>query len=462
MATDAQAGSPLWWVEKLAPKLTTQAVDAARHEVYYDGRHPVPVALTTGKYREAFVQMLREVQDNWMPIVVDAVEERLNVDGFRMPDDPAGDAAAAAIWQANHLDAESELAHTTALTTGRAAAMVWAGADGTPQITIEHPSQVLIAYESGSSRTRVAALKRWTDEWTGEQVANLYLPDGIWKFRSDNDGRTWTARGDMVANPLGVVPIVEFRNRRKLLSAARSELADVESTQDQINLLVLDMLIAAEFGAFRQRWATGIELPTDPDTGEQVDTFAASIDRLWHTANEGAKFGDFPATDLGTYIAAIENRIQSLAARTRTPPHYLLGSSGTFPSGESLKATETGLVAKISRRQVHFGEAWEEVIRLAFAVIGDPRSTATAMETIWRDAESRSESEHIDAIVKKRTLQVPLQQLWEDAGYTPPQISRFRQMLLDEALLASLNQPLVYPADAGQIANQPVDAAATP
>ena len=64
--------------------------------------------------------------------------------------------------------------------------------------------------------------------------------------------------------------------------------------------------------------------------------------------------------------------IQHVAAQTRTPPHYLLGAMGSFPSGESLKATETGLVAKVRRKMLSFGEGWEEAMRLAFAVEGEP------------------------------------------------------------------------------------------
>ncbi len=458
--------SPVAWAEALLPKLEQQRIDTAVHEVYYDGRQPVPLALTSEHYRGAFAKMLRQVQDNWMPLVVDAVEERLNVDGFRMPGEPSADNEALAIWQRNQLDAEAELAHTTALTTGRAALLVWAGDDGQPEVTVEHPSQVLVAYASGSARKRLAAIKAWKDEWTDEEWVNVYLPGGIHKLRRKTNTAPLVERADMVPNPLGVVPIVEFRNRRKLLSSARSEIHDVESTQDQINLLVIDMLVAAEFGAFRQRWATGIDVPTDEATGEPVPMFKAAIERLWTTASEEARFGDFAATDLGGYLSAIENRIQSLAARTRTPPHYLLGSSGTFPSGESLKATETGLVAKIKRRQTHFGETWEEAMRLAFLVAGDEdRAQAWAMETIWRDAESRTEAEHIDAVLKLRSLQVPLEQLWMDAGYTPTQISRFRQMLVDEAFITSLSQPLVFPPDAplglaGQPAPEPEPAPA--
>ncbi|MBK9181403.1 MAG: phage portal protein [Acidimicrobiales bacterium] len=443
---DQSQGSPAWWLGKLAARISQQTADAARLERYYEGLQPLAIA--TQEYREEFSRMLAAVCDNWMPIIVDAVEERLHVEGFRIGGDPAGDTDAWQLWQANCLDADSEIAHSTALTCGRAAVMVWAGDDGQPEITIEHPAQVAVAYAPGSRRRKLAAVKQWVDEWTGEHHANVYLPDRIAKLRRPDASSGWAERADEIPNPLGLVPIVELQNRPKLAGGrwgVRSEIAEVLSTQDQINKLVCDLLVAAEFGAFRQRWATGIELPVDPDTGVELEAFKVALDRLWHTSAPDARFGEFGQTDLANYTAAIENRVQSLASRTRTPPHYLLGQSGAFPSGESLKATETGLIAKVHSRQRHYGEAWEEVIRLAFAVLGDERSSATAAETIWSDPESRTESEHVDSLVKKLALGVPHQQLWEDAGYTPPQIARFKAMLAEHALTQAVSFGLDAP-----------------
>lgn len=445
--------SPTFWLVNLYRRIIAKSPTVATCEDYYEGRHPL--SFTSQEYRQEFSAMLRGVSDNWMALVVDAVEERLHVEGFRMTDDPAGDKDAWAMWQENCLDSDSELVHSTALQTGSAYVMVWNGEDDRPMITPEHPSQCVVAYEPGSQRKRAAALKTWIDEWTGEIRANVYLPDGIYKFVAAKAptftdyqlsttrqrsieamaGR-WTALDDQyVDNPLGVVPIVEFRNRPRLLGDGRSEFADVISVQNQINKLVCDMMVAAEFAAFRQRWATGVEIPSDPMTGKPLYEFPAAIDRLWNTESDTARFGEFGETDLRNYVAAIENRVQSLASRTRTPPHYLLGSSGSFPSGESLKATETGLIAKCRSRHRHFGESWEEVMRLGFAVMDDPRSTASLAETIWTDPESRSEAEHTDSLLKKMSMGVPLHQLWEDAGYSQTQIARFRDLLLDERAL---------------------------
>lgn len=472
-----QEYSPEWWLLRLYRRLLSRQSEIRRLEDYYAGRQPL--AFVTAAYREEFSRMLNGLSDNWMELVVDAVEERLHVDGFRLgTEDRKSDRDAWGFWQANHLDADSEMLHSTALQTGCAYAMVWSG-DTAPEITVEHPSQTIVAYEAGSRRKRAAALRMWIDEWTGQTRANVYLPDAIHKFRSKKQqqpfdsfatptgkerdlARLWstfwepisTAGDEVVDNPWGVVPIVEFVNRPKIIEgtlSGRSELAAVMSTQDQINKLVCDMLIASEFAAFRQRWATGIEEPTDPATGEAIGEHKMGIARLLATGSETAKFGEFNATDLANYVKAIENRVQSLASRTRTPPHYLLGSSGSFPSGESLKATETGLIAKVHSRQRHFGESWEEVIRLAFLINdeNDQRAQAMSAETIWADPESRSESEHVDALVKLKALSVPNQILWEKSGlFSQTEIAGFQSMLLDEALermLANPGQPIIVP-----------------
>ena len=139
------------------------------------------------------------------------------------------------------------------------------------------------------------------------------------------------------------------------------------------------------------------------------------------------KFGQLDAADLQPYIRAVEACIQHIASTTRTPPHYLLGQSGAFPSGESLKATETGLVAKVRRRQGDFGESWEECIGLAFAAAGDAkRAGIEDKEAVWKDPEVRTEAEHVDALLKLKALGVPLEQLWEDAGYSPQLIAKWK------------------------------------
>lgn len=441
--------TPVMWLAALTKQLDEQRTRFRLWREYVDGKHRLE--FVTAEYRAEFAQMIAAVCDNWMPLVVDSVAERLKVEGFRLGDDPDGDKDAWDLWQRCNLDADSSLAHETALEAGLAFAIVWYGENDQADITIEDPEHVTVAYAPGSRRVRAAALKLWCDDVASIEYANVYLPDGIYKFQRKSNAAITSAAGkwkprqapdDFVPNPLKTVPVVQITNRQKLkLGTWRSEIADVVSTQDQINKLARDLIVASEFAAFRQRWASGISIPLGED-GKPIEDWQSAIDRLWHTAAPDAHFGDFAQTDLGNYIKALENRVQSLASRTRTPPHYLLGQSGSFPSGESLKATETGLIAKVRDRQTRFGEAWEEVIRLAFLVQGDARAEAFTAETIWADPESRTEAEHVDALVKKLAIGVPVRQLWEDAGYSQTQIDRFRAMAVDQALVDSLRTPV--------------------
>lgn len=463
------AYSPEWWLHRLERRLEYRRPVVDLYEDYFEGRHTLSFA--TSKFRETFAQLLAAVSDNWMPLVIDAPLERLIVQGISLGDGQTmqADDAAWRIWQENELDGDSRLLFTEASKHGEAYLMVWWGEDRDAvsgplisrrsqpyaEITVEHPAQVIVEREPGNRRKRAAGLKKWRDA-NGEIYATLYLPDAIYKFQRYKEG--WGNRegvASVEANPLGVVPIIPVVNNPSMLPSfppkslisrphampekaavglGRSDLADVISTQDQINKLLCDMMVASEVSAYRQRWATGLEIPFDETTGEPVQPFEHAVNRLWVSENPNTKFGEFDANDLSNYTGAIEHRIVSIGARTRTPPHYLLGSI-VNASGDALKAAEAGLSNRVEEKQRSYSEAIEEAIRLAFAVEGDlERANSPMAEVDWKNAETRSESEYVDSLVKKMALGVPQQQLWADAGYSPQQIKAFRAMLREQAL----------------------------
>lgn len=437
-ASTAPVGSSEWWIDRLNRELDARAAPMSRFDDYYQGRHPMLYAGT--KYRQAFGTLFAGFSDNFCGLVVDAVEERLDVEGFRMGDDLLADTDAWRLWQENDLDAWSQIAHTEALVKGQASVLVWADEDEPDEveITIQDALEMVVARDQ-SSGDRLAAMKRWQED-DGSTRFTLYLPDSIEKWQTVPKGMTLAGslkvgRYNIVPrlvgsepwplpNPLGVVPVVPLVNRPRLRGDGVSEIAAVIPIQNALNKLFLDMLVAAEFAAFRQRYAVGLELEVDPDTGKAVEPYQAGAGQLWAEEKPDVKFGDFAVTDLSNYRGAIETAIQHIASITRTPAHYLMGNAGSFPSGESLAATETGLTRKAERKQRFFGESWEQVIRLAFLVLDDPRGRIRDAETIWRDPESRNEAAHVDSLVKLKALNVPDEMLWEMAGLTPAQVER--------------------------------------
>jgi hypothetical protein len=441
MAEKDDVTSPVDMAKMLERELASRQVGLQRLQDYHDGKHRL--AFTSQKFREAFGGMFSAFADNWMQLVVDAVEERLNVEGFRYGADPKSDNDAWQIWQANCLDAESQLAHSEALIKGDSYAVVWGDEDGQPKVSIESPRDVVVAYAPGNRKKRVAALKRWRDD--DGYKATLFTSDFVYKYEKDNGGNgewlpdTNTFEPWPLPNPIGEVPVVPITNRASLTSSyGVSEFQNVIPQQDVLNKLVADLVIASEYIAYPQRYVTGMEIPIDEATGRPIAPFNVSMDKLLVAEDPAAKFGSLTAGDLQNYVTGVEMMVQHIASQTRTPPHYFyLG--GNFPSGDAIKSAETGLVAKTRRKMRFFGESWEEVMRLCFKVLSDPRGDVASTETIWADPEYRSESERADALVKRASIGVPRQQLWEDAGYSQTQIARFQAMEAGDALNQALN-----------------------
>lgn len=462
-------------IRRLSSAIANRNVTISRFEDYYRGRQGRRFIAT--KYRELFAKLFENYNENFCGVVVDALEERLDVVGFRFPvadaEPETTDTDAWRIWQDNGLDAQSQIAHTEALVKGIVYILVSPFAsdrvgEGSPRITVEDPCGAIVELDPGT-RERLVGMKRWVDPATTLVFVTLYFPDRVEKWRQTSrrwanqyssgysptgsweqravDGEPWP-----LENPLGVVPLIPMINRPRLDGSGESEIEKILSIQDAINTQAINELVASEAAAFPQKWATGIEIPIDPETKKPLEPWKPDMDRILSTIAKDAKFGQFDAADLSQYGDAIDRRVRRIASISSTPYHYFMQQSGQPPSGESLKSAETGLVRKAYRRQVQFGDPWEESLRLAFQSLDDPRGKASGAEAKWANPETLTEAEHIDALTKQRqALHVPLQVLWEEAGYSPARRAAFKKMLEEErtwlnSTPVQTTQPFATPA----------------
>ena len=453
----AEPMSPEWWLQKLEAKLADRQSQMQLMNDFYTGEHPLPFVTKAHlpKIRNEFRELLSDSRSNFTGLVVDAVEERLRVEGIRLSSEETADKASWDTWQANQMDSESQIAFVEALVKGVSYLSVWSPEKdgGYAQIAVEDPLQTIVGYEPGSNfRRSAAALKMWKDDWTGTDRANVYLPDAIYKFEAsgtDTGGATVSAKGDsfeeekapvrrssssstssrwkrisaddVVRNPVGKVPIVALRNRPRLLREGQSELSDVYRIQNQINGFLFLLALAGYFGAHRQRWMTGVRLYDEEN--KPLEPFDAAIDRLWADENPGARFGDFEQTSLDGYISAIEQKVVHIAVTSRTPKHYLL-PEGQEPSGDAIKSAEAGLVKKVQRKQRPFGEGLEETLRLA-RLFQSEKEAPVDSEIVWADPQIRTEAEITDASIKKfQTRLITWEQACQDMGYSPQTIAR--------------------------------------
>jgi hypothetical protein len=407
----APVGSPEWWLRRLHGEIVNRQPDLELFDAYYRGDHPLPW-LPRQAVAE-FRRILRMTRSNMMGLVVDATAERLALEGFRLAGQNAADQDSWTLWKSNDLDFHFDMGLLEGLKGGTFYTLVEPTGTPRPNIYVEHPSQAIVAYEPGSNRRRKAAgLKLWVDDWTGRLNATLDLKaaDGAWLYKFEADlprggvqaaqvtwrrrevaGESWPAR-----NPLGEVALTECPNNPTLLGGGVSEMADVIDVQDRINKTIADRLMTQDYGAFPQKWATGY--PEEDAQGNAAEPIDIGRDRVVTTDVAETRFGQWETAPMDPYSSAKREDAKDIASRTRVPAQYLLGEMSNV-NGETLKASESGLVAKCRQRTRSFGQGAVGTIWLARRAAGLPDADAR-MEAIWRNTEFRTEGETMDAAVK--------------------------------------------------------------
>lgn len=459
---DLGVETPLWWVYRLSQRLARESVGfiqqksdgelvmrdgMAKLARYYDGQFDLPFIRDPDVAAE-YRAMLERSRSNFMRLVVNVPAERSRVIGLRINDEneDIADAETWDIWRRNDLDAWFPVGVQTALAQRRAYWSVWWGDGDGAKVALEDPQQVIVEHRPDDRTVRAAGLKMWLDDWTGETYANLALPDAIYRFRwgpppgrpNGTDG--WYERAEPLTNPLGVVPYVPMVNHPDLHHVGVSEIEDVIPVQDRINQTLFNRQVAEHLSAFRQKWATGLEIP-EVD-GEAIEPYKAAIDKLWVSPDSQSRFGQFDATDLTNYHRTIEQDLEHLSVLTRTPRHVFM-HQGQAPSGDAMKSDEAGLVAKVKGQWSSFGPAMLEVLALARQVEG--MTTPLQSEIVWADPEWQTFGQLVDGIVKLKDARM-VSARWgrEKLGMTVAEMRRVEAEILEEDLLG-FEDPLFAP-----------------
>lgn len=407
--------SAKWWLKRLEDELTARLPDMQMYRELVDDEHELPESVETSR---KFQRIAGLSTTNLTGLAVEATAERMSVEGIRIGDEPDGDKAFwDNVWQRSDFDAGSQDAITSALVYSRSMISVEPPSTSSPyaKLHYEDPRQVVIAHAPGGQRR--AALKVFTDEWTGDTFGTLYLPGVIVKMKRASASATvvvpgasrWLARDvgredAVVRNPLGEVPFFELQN--KLTGSVRSEVAPLVIPQRRLNQIIFSTDAVAEYGAFRQKWATGIEVPRGAD-GAPIAPFEANLAKLLVAEGNEAKFGDFNPSDMKPYIDLAQEVAAHISRLSRVPITYFLSNISNL-GGDALALLLSGLVLKCQRRVTGYEPAIEGAARLALRSMGDPRANAANIEAKWADMETRSMAQSADAAVKLTTGDNPV------------------------------------------------------
>ena len=415
----------------LLQRLSEPSARYADLDRYYTGTQPL--AYLSPEAKTALGNRFGVMASNIPRLAVTALAERLRITGF------SGDPALWADWVRNDLDQTSGVAHREALLLGDSFVIVWADPFGRPRVTVESAKQVGVLTDPGS-RQIVAALKRWEDTTRKTTEAVLYLPDRIMRLRANQVGAV-TAQGlatvEELANPLGVVPVVNLRNSDRILGEhGSSEIDDLKPLVDALNKSLADMMVTSEYVGRPRRWATGIELTEDPvlddegnDTGDTVEVNPIPEGaRAMISEAADAKFGQLAAADLGGYEASVRVLLGQIMAVSTLPAHYVGVFTDNPASADALRAAEASLTARAEARQQTFGRAWEQVAKLMVAVRdGRDPGTIDDIRVLWADAATRSVAQEADAVVKLYAAGLlPASYALGKLGYSADEVAEIR------------------------------------
>jgi hypothetical protein len=437
--------SPDDWRKRLTQAHEKALPELRLMDAYYEGTQPL--SYLAPEIQEELNDRMRQVVIAWPQLIVDALDERLDIEGFRYARSGTTEDSLWAIWQANGLDEGSQQAHVDAMALRRAYAIVGTNDEdeATPIIT---PESALEVYAERDPRTgrEVAAIKRWEEPSTGGIVpskhSNLYLPGrriqfeqikGKWVVVDQDDHGV----GAPDKSTSGQLLVVTLANRPRLkYRDGTSELQAIIPLSDAANKIASDMMVSAEYHAMPRRWGTGMSLDDFADeNGQPLGALSSVAGKLWASENKDAKYGQFPEAQLTNFHDTINSLARLVAAISGLPPAFVGLATDQPPSADAIRAGEARLVKRAERRQRAFGEAWERVMRLALLVRdGDLDPRAQSLETVWADAATPTYAQKADAVTKLHAAGIlPTEQAWEDLGYSAEQRERMRQMQ-DEAL----------------------------
>ena len=338
---------------------------------YYDGNQPL--MYTAKRMRDLFADLeLSTFVENWCAVVIDAANDRINLASVSVKDATSNGLIEEA-WHTKEIGLEASDVHEAALVVGESYLIVWPDEDEKVEVFYNDPRLVHLFYDPANPRKKWYGAKWWVAEDQHMRIT-LYYDDRLEYYRSSQLAKNVasvkaflpyspdeTEGGAVATHEYGEVPIFHFRLERRKV---KGDLVNAVPLQNGINKLLTDMMVAAEYGAYKQRWVVS-----------QADTSGLknAPGMMWEIpggdgVGEGTQVGEFDATDLKNYIQGIDQLSSSMAIITRTPKHYLFQQGGD-PSGEALIAMESPLNKRCKDHIDKFIPVWKEVVIFILKVL---------------------------------------------------------------------------------------------
>lgn len=399
------------------------------YEDYYDGKQRLDAL---GVSLPPTVRVL-EMAAPFPKLAIDVLAEVLNPEGYILAGNEEIPRLLRRWWQANNLDTEIKLGIAEALVQGRAYIIVGAGDAGIPRITVHEGRNIRVRHDHMGRVAEAIQVYAVGDE---EFVAH-YEPGLTTFYRGPVESPVLVDQIVTGASRPTIVPLV---NRTRLGDRyGRSEIEEIAQTTDAASRSLTNLQVAQELLAMPLRYlfGEGIEVLQD-QAGNPIDKITAYFGQFL-TGPQGSSAGQLSGADLSQIINSYKLYAQIISSVTGIPPSMLGISTDNPSSAEAMRVAKDRLIAKAEAKQSMFGDALEDVAKLALEIEGLTPEGIETLEMQWRDPALTSVSAkaanllqgHAQGVVSAETARDGLQ-------LTPEQ--KARESARDGAVAAMRNQ----------------------
>ncbi len=411
-------------VQKAFEAITSKREVYTRAFSYYDGVQPLVYA--NDRLNSVFKGPQVRFTENWCAVVVDAVKERIELSSFTVPDNLRKEMDN--LQSTLQLSLLSDSVHENAVIAGESFVIVWKNPD-TDEVEIypNDPRLCHAFYRVDKPREMRYAAKLWVDDETGQYRMILYYPDRLEYYFTERKATSVTNGSSFIpdtseshpdgsaANPYSRIPVFHFRLSDRTV---KGDLTDVIPLQNGINKLLTDMMVAAEFGAFKQRWIV---------SNADISALKNSPNEIWHlpagdSSGQPTQVGEFSPTDLSNYLDAVGRLAADISRITRVPLHYFY-STGGFPSGEALAAMESPLNFKVKDRLERFEVVWKDVVAFALHLRSNSEVSPSQIGVQWENVQTVQPETEAKILVLRNQAGIPLVTSLRKMGWTETELT---------------------------------------
>lgn len=383
-------------IRALSDKIQAKSIRNEKRKAYYDG---------TNRVRQLGISIPPQLQRietvvGWPSTAVDALAERLTIDGF------SSDADLSSLgldewWEDNGGPVEAGMVITDSLIYGVTFLAVSPGGPGEPNplLTIE-PASTMSGVWDARKRRLTSALH--VGYGADGNMAEFTLFTDTEVIEGVSSAGNWVV--DRRPHDVGRPPVVPLINKpRAGRRWGSSEITrPLMAYTDTAVRTLLGMEVAREFYSSPQRYLLGADEGAFEDAeGNRKTAWETYLGRFMAIGRdeEGRipEVGQFQASSPAPYVEQVKLLAEMVAAEGAMPVTYLGFHTDNPPGGDGIRAQESRLVKRAELRQATAGPVFSEIAEMAMTMLHGETPRIT---TRWRDPSTPTKAATADAVTK--------------------------------------------------------------